>query len=68
MVKLIVFKENYRKNHSAMKFILTLTLNKIYFDINEEDKQQKIDNMILRYQLIYIVMSHGDHTKNNMTT
>ena len=26
---------------------LTLTLNKIYFDINEKDKQQEIDNMIL---------------------
>ena len=29
---------------------LTLTPNKIYFDINEKDKQQEIDNMILRYQ------------------
>ena len=29
---------------------LTLTLNKIYFDINEKDKQQEIDNMISRYQ------------------
>ena len=28
----------------------TLTLNKIYFDINEKDKQQEIDNMISRYQ------------------
>ena len=24
----------------------TLTLNKIYFDINEKDKQQEIDNII----------------------
>ena len=31
-------------------FFLTLTLNKIYFDINEKDKQQEIDNMISRYQ------------------
>ena len=29
---------------------LTLTLNKIYFDINEKDKQQEIDNIISRYQ------------------
>ena len=29
---------------------LTLTLNKIYFDINEKDNQQEIDNMISRYQ------------------
>ena len=29
---------------------LTLTLNKIYFDINEKDKQQEIDNMISRYE------------------
>ena len=31
-------------------FFLTLTLNKIYFDINEKDKQQEIDSMISRYQ------------------
>ena len=42
---------------------LTLILNKIYFDFNEKDEQQEIDYMLSRYQLIYIVLSHGDHTK-----
>ena len=44
---------------------VTLTLNKIYFDINEKDKQQYIDNMISIYQLIYTVLSHEDHTKTS---
>ena len=35
-------------NHSILT--LTLTLKKIYFDINEKDKQQEIDDMISRYQ------------------
>ena len=54
-------------NILTLTLTLTLTLapNKIYFDINEEDKQQKIDNMVLGYQVIYIVLSHGDHTKTS---
>ena len=33
-----------------MTMTLTLALNMIYFDINEKDKQQEIDNMISKYQ------------------
>ena len=35
-------------NMAALTLTLTLTLNKVYFDINEKDKQQEIDNMIYR--------------------
>ena len=45
--------KNYcqKKRYSTFKtYFLTLTLNKIYFDINEKDKQQEIDNIISRYQ------------------
>ena len=49
LTKLVI--GHYLKNLLIdMTLTLTLTLNKIYFDINEKDKQQEIDNMISRYQ------------------
>ena len=39
-----------KTNKVQLTLTLTLALNKIYFDINEKDKQQEIDNMISRYQ------------------
>ena len=35
-----------------MTLTLTLTLKNIYFDINEEDKQQKIDNITINIQFV----------------
>ena len=38
--------KHQEKNVQTLTLTLTLTLNKIYFDINERDKQQKINSMI----------------------